>query len=33
MTIEDNIQIVKDFFAAIGQRDKQGVVALCAEDI
>ena len=33
MTIEDNIQIVKDFFAAIGQGDKQGVVALCAEDI
>ena len=33
MTVEDNIQIVKDFFAAIGQGDKQGVVALCAEDI
>ena len=33
MTIEDNIQIVKDFFAAIGQGDKQGLVALCAEDI
>jgi ketosteroid isomerase-like protein len=33
MSTQDNVQIVKDFFAAIGQGDKQGLVALCAEDI
>ncbi|MFM0003741.1 MULTISPECIES: nuclear transport factor 2 family protein [Paraburkholderia] len=33
MSIEENIQIVKDFFAAIGSGDKQGVLALVAEDI
>jgi uncharacterized protein len=33
MSIEKNVQIVKDFFAALGRRDKQGLLALCAEDI
>jgi ketosteroid isomerase-like protein len=33
MTIEENIQIVKDFFAAIGGGDKQRLLALVAEDI
>ncbi|SAK45128.1 nuclear transport factor 2 family protein [Caballeronia ptereochthonis] len=33
MSIEENVQIVKDFFAAIGRGDKQGLLALCAEDI
>ena len=33
MSIEKNVQIVKDFFAAIGSRDKQGLLALSAEDI
>ena len=33
MTIEDNIQIVKEFFAAIGGGDKQRLLALVADDI
>src|SRR6267142_4312479 len=33
MSIEKNVQTVKDFFAAIGRGDKQGTQALCAEDI
>lgn len=33
MSIEENIQIVKDFFAATGRGDRQGLLALCAEDI
>ncbi|HEY2021648.1 nuclear transport factor 2 family protein [Paraburkholderia sp.] len=33
MSTEENIQIVKNFFAAIGSGDKQGVLALVAEDI
>ena len=33
MSIEKNVQIVKDFFAAIGSGDKQRVLALVAEDI
>src|SRR5450631_4244024 len=33
MSIEKNVQIVKEFFAALGGRDKQGVLALVAEDI
>jgi uncharacterized protein len=33
MSIEKNVQVVKDFFAAIGRGDKQGVLALVAEDI
>jgi len=32
MSIEKNVQIVKDFFAAMGG-DKQGLLALSAEDI
>ena len=33
MSIEKNVQIVKDFFAALGHRDKQGMLALASEDI
>lgn len=33
MSIQENVQIVKDFFAAIGRRDKQGLLALSAEDV
>ena len=33
MSIEENVQIVKGFFAAIGSGDKQRVLALVAEDI
>ena len=33
MSIEENVQIVKDFFAAMGGGDKQGLLALVAEDI
>jgi len=33
MSIEKNIQTVKDFFAAIGGGDKEGLLALIAEDI
>jgi uncharacterized protein len=33
MSIEDNLQIVKDFFAAMGRGDKQGLLELSAEDI
>jgi len=33
MSIEKNVQIVKDFFAAIGSGDKQRVLALVAEDM
>lgn len=33
MSTEDNVQIVKDFFAAIGSGDKQGLLALAADDI
>ena len=33
MSIEENVQIVKDFFAAMGGGDKQGLLALSAEDI
>ena len=33
MSIEKNVQVVKDFFAAIGSSDKQRVLALAAEDI
>ena len=33
MSIEKNVQVVKDFFAAIGSGDKQRVLALAAEDI
>ena len=33
MSIEKNVQIVKNFLAALGRRDKQRVLALVAEDI
>jgi ketosteroid isomerase-like protein len=33
MSVENNVQVVKDFFAAIGSGDKQRVLALVAEDI
>ena len=33
MGIEKNVQLVKDFFAAMGSGDKQGLLALSAEDI
>src|SRR3979490_341262 len=33
MSIEENVQTVKDFSAAIGRGDKQGLLALSAEDI
>ena len=33
MSTEKNVQVVKDFFAAIGSGDKQDLLALVAEDI
>ena len=33
MSIENNIQIVKDFFATIGRGDRKALLALVAEDI
>ena len=33
MSTEENVRIVKDFFAAMGSGDKQGLLALSAEDI
>jgi ketosteroid isomerase-like protein len=33
MSLEDNVQTVKDFFAAIGSGDMQAAQALCAEEI
>ena len=33
MSIQENVEIVKDFFAAMGRGDKQGLLALSAEDI
>jgi ketosteroid isomerase-like protein len=33
MSIETNIQAVKDFFAAIGRGDREALLALVAEDI
>ena len=33
MSIQKNVQIMKDFFAAMGGSDRQGLLALCAEDI
>ena len=33
MSIEENVQTVKDFFAAMGGGDKQRLLALVAEDI
>jgi SnoaL-like protein len=33
MSTEKNVQIVKNFFAALGRRDRQDLLALSAEDI
>src|ERR1700749_1145288 len=33
MSIDENVQVVKDFFTAIGRGDKQALLALVAEDI
>jgi uncharacterized protein len=33
MSTEENVQVVKEFFAAMGSGDKQGLLALSAEDI
>jgi ketosteroid isomerase-like protein len=33
MNIQKNVQTVKDFFAAMGVSDRQGLLALSAEDI
>jgi len=33
MSTEQNVQIVKDFFAAMGSGDKHGLLALSADDI
>lgn len=33
MSSEKNVQIVENFLAALGRRDKQGLLALSAEDI
>ena len=33
MSTQENVQIVQDFFAALGRGDKQGLLALSAEDI
>jgi ketosteroid isomerase-like protein len=33
MSIQENVQVVKDFFAVLGRRDHQGLLALVAEDI
>jgi uncharacterized protein len=33
MSIEENVQVVKDFFAAMGGGDRQGLLALVADDI
>ncbi len=33
MSIENNVKIVKEFFAAMGCGDKQSLLALSAEDI
>ena len=33
MSTQENVQIVKEIFAALGRRDKQGLLALSAEEI
>ena len=33
MSTQENVQVVKDFFAAMGSGDKQALLALSAEDI
>ena len=32
MSIQENIQVVKDFFEAMGSGDRHGLLALCADD-
>jgi uncharacterized protein len=33
MSTQKNVQLVKDFLAAVGRGDKQGLLALVADDI
>jgi ketosteroid isomerase-like protein len=33
MSAEQNVQVVKDFFASVRNHDRQAMLALCAEDI
>lgn len=33
MSTENNVKVVKNFFAAIGRGDKQALLALVADDI
>jgi uncharacterized protein len=33
MSTQENVQVVKEFFAAMGGGDKQGLLALVAEDV
>ncbi len=33
MSIQENVQLVKNFFAAIGRGDRQGLLAATAEDL
>jgi ketosteroid isomerase-like protein len=33
MSAQENVQVVKDFFAAMGRGDRQALLALCADDI
>jgi len=33
MSLDKNVQIVKDFLAALGRRDREGLLALADEDI
>ncbi|MFM0293784.1 MULTISPECIES: nuclear transport factor 2 family protein [Paraburkholderia] len=33
MSVDQNVQIVKDFFAAVGRGDMQSLLALCAGDV
>ena len=33
MSTQENVQIVKDFFAAMGRSDRQALLALSAQDI
>ena len=33
MSLEKNVQVVKEVIAAIGRCDNQGLLAICAENI
>ncbi|HLY41170.1 MAG TPA: hypothetical protein VKR52_08140 [Terracidiphilus sp.] len=33
MSTQQNVEVVKNFLAALGRRDKQGLLALSAEDM